>query len=151
MSSRGGRAGRVPADGVECAADQLPPEPELGFGSLGRRNRLVWQFISLAVGGYRRPTLATEVAGARDALSDAGIDVDASIRADGLRPDVEAVLAWAVREGATNVLRHSGARHCTIESASTATTAPRWCRRSTTAPVPVVPSSPAPAPVAPGC
>jgi two-component system, NarL family, sensor histidine kinase DesK len=68
-----------------------------------------------AVGGYRRPTLATEVAGAREALTDAGIDVDASIRADGLRPDVEAVLAWAVREGATNVLRHSGARHCTIE------------------------------------
>jgi two-component system, NarL family, sensor histidine kinase DesK len=68
-----------------------------------------------AVGGYRRPTLATEVAGARDALTDAGIDVDASIRAEGLRPDVEAVLAWAVREGATNVLRHSGARHCTIE------------------------------------
>jgi two-component system sensor histidine kinase DesK len=28
---------------------------------------------------------------------------------------MEAVLAWAVREGATNVLRHSRARHCTIE------------------------------------
>jgi two-component system sensor histidine kinase DesK len=68
-----------------------------------------------AVGGYRRPTLATEVAGARDALGGAGIDVDARIEATGLRPDVEAVLAWAVREGATNVLRHSRARHCTIE------------------------------------
>jgi two-component system sensor histidine kinase DesK len=67
-----------------------------------------------AVGGYHRPTLATEVAGARDALTGAGIDVDARIRTDGLRPDVEAVLAWAVREGATNVLRHSRARHCTI-------------------------------------
>jgi len=39
-----------------------------------------------AVGGYRRPTLATEVAGARDALTGAGIDVDARIRADGLQP-----------------------------------------------------------------
>jgi len=68
-----------------------------------------------AVGGYRRPTLATEVAGARDALTGAGIDVDARIDADGLPPDVEAVLAWAVREGATNVLRHSRARHCTID------------------------------------
>ena len=68
-----------------------------------------------AVGGYRRPTLATEVAGARDALAGAGIDVDARIRADSLQPDVEAVLAWAVREGATNVLRHSRARHCTID------------------------------------
>jgi two-component system sensor histidine kinase DesK len=68
-----------------------------------------------AVGGYRRPTLASEVAGARDALSGAGIDVDARIEATGLQPDVEAVLAWAVREGATNVLRHSRAHHCTIE------------------------------------
>jgi two-component system sensor histidine kinase DesK len=31
-----------------------------------------------------------------------------------LDPDVEAVLAWAVREGATNVIRHSGARHCHV-------------------------------------
>jgi two-component system sensor histidine kinase DesK len=68
-----------------------------------------------AVGGYRRPALATEVAGARDALTGAGIGVDAHIRTEGLQPDVEAVLAWAVREGATNVLRHSQARHCTIE------------------------------------
>ena len=32
-----------------------------------------------------------------------------------LDPSVEAVLAWAVREGATNVIRHSGARHCTLK------------------------------------
>ena len=29
-------------------------------------------------------------------------------------PDVEAVLAWTVREAATNVIRHSGARHSAI-------------------------------------
>ena len=27
---------------------------------------------------------------------------------------MEAVLAWAVREGATNVIRHSGASHCQV-------------------------------------
>ena len=31
-----------------------------------------------------------------------------------LDPEVEAVLAWAVREGATNVIRHSGATHCQV-------------------------------------
>jgi two-component system sensor histidine kinase DesK len=31
-----------------------------------------------------------------------------------LHPGVEAVLAWAVREGATNVIRHSGARRCSV-------------------------------------
>ncbi|HEY7910205.1 MAG TPA: hypothetical protein VIC60_15095, partial [Thermomicrobiales bacterium] len=28
---------------------------------------------------------------------------------------VESVLAWTVREGVTNVVRHSRARHCTIQ------------------------------------
>jgi two-component system sensor histidine kinase DesK len=31
-----------------------------------------------------------------------------------LAPDVEAVLAWTVREAATNVIRHSGAHHSAI-------------------------------------
>jgi two-component system sensor histidine kinase DesK len=31
-----------------------------------------------------------------------------------LDPAVEAVLAWAVREGATNVIRHSGAKHVQV-------------------------------------
>jgi two-component system sensor histidine kinase DesK len=31
-----------------------------------------------------------------------------------LPPNVEAVLAWTVREAATNVIRHSGARHSAI-------------------------------------
>jgi two-component system sensor histidine kinase DesK len=34
-------------------------------------------------------------------------------------PAVEAVLAWAVREGATNVIRHSGAQHCRLTISST--------------------------------
>jgi two-component system sensor histidine kinase DesK len=34
-----------------------------------------------------------------------------------LPPDAEAVLAWAIREGATNVLRHAGARHVRINVA----------------------------------
>lgn len=31
-------------------------------------------------------------------------------------PAVEAALAWTVREGVTNVIRHSRARHCTIRT-----------------------------------
>jgi two-component system sensor histidine kinase DesK len=36
-----------------------------------------------------------------------------------LDPAVEAVLAWTVREGATNVIRHSGAHHCTLRVTAT--------------------------------
>jgi two-component system sensor histidine kinase DesK len=33
------------------------------------------------------------------------------------------VLAWTVREGATNVIRHSGARHCTLRITASLTDA----------------------------
>jgi two-component system, NarL family, sensor histidine kinase DesK len=67
-----------------------------------------------AVGGYRRMTLAAALRGAEAALDAAGIDADVACPAVTLGPEVETVLAWAVREGTTNVVRHSGARHCAI-------------------------------------
>jgi two-component system sensor histidine kinase DesK len=66
------------------------------------------------VSGYRRPTLAGELAGARIALSAAGIEMRVRESDEELPPDVEALLAWTVREGTTNVIRHSGARRCEI-------------------------------------
>ncbi|MGH7903020.1 MAG: sensor histidine kinase [Candidatus Dormibacteraceae bacterium] len=65
-------------------------------------------------GGYRQPTLAAELAGARVALEAGGIRF--SIEGGGglFPPEVEATFAWAVREGVTNVLRHSGAGSCSI-------------------------------------
>lgn len=71
-----------------------------------------------AVSGYRRPELAAEVEGARLALEAAGITLDAGLPAAPLPTDVEAVLAWTVREGTTNVIRHSGARRCRIVAAA---------------------------------
>ncbi|HEX4344241.1 MAG TPA: sensor histidine kinase [Solirubrobacteraceae bacterium] len=68
-----------------------------------------------AVGDYRKPTLANELSGARMALQAAGIEAELAGTDVTLDPEVEAVLAWAVREGTTNVIRHSGARSCRIE------------------------------------
>jgi two-component system sensor histidine kinase DesK len=67
-----------------------------------------------AVDGYRRPTLPRELAGARVALEAAGIELRVDGPSEVLDPEVEAVLAWAVREGTVNVIRHSGARHADI-------------------------------------
>ena len=67
-----------------------------------------------AVSGYRQPTLVDELAGARMALSAAGIDAELHGADAELPADVEALLAWTVREGTTNVIRHSGARTCRI-------------------------------------
>lgn len=70
--------------------------------------------VRAAVGGYRQPTLPSELAGARIALEAAGIELQVDGPDAPLDPDVDAVLAWAVREGATNAIRHSGARRAEI-------------------------------------
>lgn len=69
--------------------------------------------VRAAVAGYARPTLATELAGARRALEAAGIEpqLDATVE---LPEQVDEVLAWTIREGTTNVLRHSDARTARI-------------------------------------
>jgi two-component system sensor histidine kinase DesK len=67
-----------------------------------------------AVTGYRQPTLASELAGARAALAAAGVECCVKQNAGALPTDLESVLAWTVREGVTNVIRHSRARRCDI-------------------------------------
>jgi len=67
------------------------------------------------VSGYRQPTLATELTAARAALAAAGIGCDIEQQSVGaVSRETEAVLGWAIREGVTNVIRHSGAAHCSI-------------------------------------
>lgn len=76
-----------------------------------------------AVSGYRQPTLDGEIAGARMALSAAGIKAHVQRSATGLDTETEGMLAWVLREGATNVIRHSGASHCTVRVARSLTDA----------------------------
>jgi two-component system sensor histidine kinase DesK len=77
--------------------------------------------IREAISGYRRPTLAVEVITARTALESAGIamqdDAELTLLSGTFDPDVEAVLAWCLREAATNVIRHSGGRNCQVRLA----------------------------------
>jgi two-component system sensor histidine kinase DesK len=71
--------------------------------------------VRQAVTGYRQPSLAAELAAARRTLASAGIDcrVDAP-GTYALPPEVDALLAWTVREASTNIVRHSGARNARI-------------------------------------
>lgn len=75
------------------------------------------QEVREAVSGYRQPTLAIELRSATEILAAAGIACHCEDQHELLPPGVESVLAWAVREGVTNVVRHSNARHCTIRIA----------------------------------
>jgi two-component system sensor histidine kinase DesK len=72
-----------------------------------------------AVSGYRQPTLATELSAAQLALKAAGLEVDVSLGIGALDRESEAVLGWVIREATTNVIRHSGARHCQISLGET--------------------------------
>jgi two-component system sensor histidine kinase DesK len=73
------------------------------------------------VTGYRQRSLADELQGARDVLDAAGIAF-AVTRGSGVPPaPVDSLLAWTVREGVTNVLRHSRAHHCEISLSSSDT------------------------------
>ncbi len=67
-----------------------------------------------AVAGYRQPRLAHEVDSARQLLEAAGIECSLEYTELALPTASDAVLAWTVREGVTNVIRHSHARHCLI-------------------------------------
>lgn len=62
-----------------------------------------------AVRGYRASGLAEEFSGIRKALESADMVFDVALEPVDLAPEQESALALALREAATNVLRHSGA------------------------------------------
>lgn len=101
---------------TEVAARLLAAQPARAAEELTEIERLTrraLQEVRDAVSGYRQPTLAGELASARQALGAAGIAcIDGEV--PNLPATLEAPLAWALREGVTNVIRHSGARTCQI-------------------------------------
>ena len=67
-----------------------------------------------AVSGLREISLAPELVAARAALAAAGIDSDLPTAVDDVPGELRELFAWAVREGVTNVVRHSGSSRCTV-------------------------------------
>jgi two-component system sensor histidine kinase DesK len=68
-----------------------------------------------AVEGFREISLSGELARAREALGSAGIEARLPRHVDTVDPALRELYAWTVREGVTNVIRHSGARVCTVD------------------------------------
>jgi two-component system, NarL family, sensor histidine kinase DesK len=102
-------AGRLVRAAPERAAAEI--------GDIERVARTTLQEVREAVAFYRQPTLSSELQAAQEILDAAGIAYhyesdESSI--DDLPATVEATLSWAVREGVTNVIRHSRAQQCTI-------------------------------------
>lgn len=79
--------------------------------------RTTLQEVREAVTSYRQPTLASEIRAAQEILAAAGIiynyEGDEKI-IQTLPATIEAVLGWVIREGVTNIIKHSRAQHCTL-------------------------------------
>ena len=76
--------------------------------------------VRSTVSGQRRVSLAAELVSARAALRAAGIDADLPHAVDDVLTALEEPLAYVLREGITNVVRHSGATRCSVRLG------PRW-------------------------
>jgi len=68
------------------------------------------------VTAYRRPTLQEELREGGRLLEAAGIRGLVDCTLESPPAEVEAALAWAVREAVTNVVRHSRASRCCIDA-----------------------------------
>jgi two-component system sensor histidine kinase DesK len=73
--------------------------------------------VRVAVTGYRQSGLANAVASARANLAAANVELREELQRFALAPAAEHVLALALREAVTNVVRHAGARTCSLSLA----------------------------------
>jgi len=75
--------------------------------------------VRSAVSGYREVTLASELARGRELLRVSAITARLPTAADVADPAHQELFGWAVREGLTNVIRHSRARSCEVRVSAT--------------------------------
>ncbi len=70
--------------------------------------------VRAAVSSYREVTVAGELARGKELLRAAGITADLPTATDIVDATHQELFGWAVREGLTNVVRHSRALNCTV-------------------------------------
>ncbi|TDD52110.1 sensor histidine kinase [Kribbella antibiotica] len=100
-------AGRLIQANPERAAAEVADVESLARAALGD--------VRAAVAGYREISLAGELVSARTALQAAEIKPDLPTTLDEVPEENRELFAWVIREGVTNVIRHSGAKRCTIK------------------------------------
>lgn len=104
---------------AELAGRLLPTSSETAAAEvrdIEAVSRRALEDVRAAVTGYRRVTLDGELVGARATLEAAGIAVDVEHGLQDLPGTIDETLAWSVREGVTNIIRHSQARNCWLRT-----------------------------------
>lgn len=94
--------------------DTDPARAKAEVADLERLSRDALADVRQTVSGYRDVTLSGELARARGALATAEIEAVIPSATDDVPTRLRELFAWTVREGVTNVIRHSGASRCEI-------------------------------------
>ncbi|WP_258062892.1 sensor histidine kinase [Rathayibacter sp. AY1C6] len=99
-------AGRLLDADPERARAEIADVESLARGALAD--------VRATVSGFRATTASGALAAARGALAAAGISADLPSSTDTVLPQHRELVGWVIREGATNVVRHSSASRCRI-------------------------------------
>lgn len=99
-------AGRLLEADPARAARELEDIEDLARGALAD--------VRATVAGYRGVNVVAELAQARGALASAGIEADLPGSVDEVPAAHRELFGWVVREGVTNVVRHSRAARCRV-------------------------------------
>jgi two-component system sensor histidine kinase DesK len=99
-------AGRLVDADPERAKAEIAEVETLARGALAD--------VRVTVAGVRGVTITGELAAARAALAAAGMRAELPTSTDSVPPDRRELAGWVVREGVTNVIRHSAASVCRI-------------------------------------
>ena len=102
----------------ELAQKLMSRDPSRALQEIAEVERISRQGLAEvreAITGYRTTGLAAEIEHVRETLTAAGIDAAIETRPLALAPAQETALSLALREAATNVIRHSQARRCHIK------------------------------------
>ncbi|MEV6981448.1 histidine kinase [Sphaerisporangium sp. NPDC051017] len=97
---------RIPAEQITRLRGELTEIHDIARRSL--------HDVRAVVKGYREMSVERELSGVRRVLETAGVRCDFAELPPSLPPGVRVALAWAVREAATNLLRHSDATVCLL-------------------------------------
>lgn len=109
----------VKAELANRLLDVDPGRARVELEDLERLSRDALADVRRAVDGYHDLTLPGELARARGALRAADITADLPNSTDEVPTELRELFAWTVREGVTNVIRHSGASRCSVRLAAT--------------------------------
>jgi two-component system sensor histidine kinase DesK len=101
----------------ELARKLIPVDPDRAveeIADIERLSRSALADLRAAVAGYREMSLSTELAAAQAGLAAADIHAHLPRNGEEVDPELRELFGWVLREGVTNVIRHSGSRNCWV-------------------------------------